>query len=114
MNKTTLSSLAAAAALAASIGFAAAQSATTSTTTTWSNDEGATIREYSTTKKYEPIQDPSVQVQVGTELPRTVELHPLPETMNVPERERYSYTIVNNHPVVVERSTRRVVHSWDE
>jgi hypothetical protein len=40
-------------------------------------------------------------------------LHPLPDTMRVPNADNYSYSIINNEPVVVERSTRRVVHSWE-
>jgi hypothetical protein len=46
------------------------------------------------------------------ELPSTVQLYPLPETMQIQEPQRYSYTIINNEPVVVERTTRRVVHTW--
>jgi hypothetical protein len=26
--------------------------------------------------------------------------------------DRYSYGIVNDHPVAVERTTRQVVHTW--
>jgi len=37
----------------------------------------------------------------------------LPDTVKVPTPERYSYSIINNHPVVVERSSRKVIHTWD-
>jgi hypothetical protein len=40
-------------------------------------------------------------------------MYPLPETMKVPSADRYSYSIINNQPVVVERTTRKVVHSWE-
>ena len=40
-------------------------------------------------------------------LPGTVTLYPLPDTMKVPEADHYSYGIVNDHPIVVERTTRR-------
>ncbi|MEI9985229.1 MAG: DUF1236 domain-containing protein [Aliidongia sp.] len=45
--------------------------------------------------------------------PITVTLYPLPETMKIPDPDRYSYSIVNEHPVVVERTTRKVVHTWE-
>ncbi len=97
---------------AAGAGLASAQT-TTTTTTTWSNDQGSVIREYSTTNKYSPIVDPTLKTDVGTTLPGTVTLYPLPDTIKVAEPDRYSYTIINQQPVVVERTTRKVVHTWE-
>ncbi len=99
--------------LLAGIGIASAQTTTTTKTTTWTTDQGTAIREYSTTKKYNSFSDPSLKPNVGTALPGTVTLYPLPETMKVPASETYSYGIVNDHPVVVERTTRKVIHTWD-
>ena len=110
MNRTFLS-LAAASMLLAGIGLASAQ--TTTTTTTWTNEHGTTIRQDSTTNKYTSFKDPVLKPTVGVVLPGTVTLYPLPGTITVPSRENYSYSIVNDRPVVVERTTRRVVHSWD-
>ena len=62
--------------------------------------------------RYQSFSEPSLQPQVGMELPSSVQVYPLPETMQVQEPQRYSYTIINNAPVVVERTTRRVVHTW--
>lgn len=107
-----LLSIAAASMLLAGAGVASAQMSTT-TTTTWSNDEGTGLREYSTTRHYQSYADPAWHAQVGVELPSSAELYPLPETMHVPSADRYSYSIINNQPVVVERTTRKVVHSWD-
>jgi hypothetical protein len=45
-------------------------------------------------------------------LPATVILYPVPETMNVPDANTHSYSIINNQPVVVERTTRKLVHTW--
>ena len=67
---------------------------------------------HSTTNNYQSFSEPSLQPQVGMELPSSVQVYPLPETMQVQEPQRYSYTIINNEPVVVERTTRRVVHTW--
>jgi hypothetical protein len=112
MKRSHLFSIVAASALLAGLGLASAQT-TTTTTTTWSTDQGGVIREYSTTKKYGSYSDPSFNATVGVELPGAVTLYPLPETVVVEQPDRYSYGIVNDHPVVVERSSRKVVHSWE-
>jgi hypothetical protein len=112
--KRTLFSIVTASALIAGAGIASAQTSTTTTTSSsWSSDQGQMIRQYSTTQKYTSFNDQSLTPSVGTELPGTVTLHPLPETMKVPDADRYSYTIINERPVVVERTTRKVVHTWD-
>jgi hypothetical protein len=103
----------AAAALIAGLGIASAQTSTTTTTTsTWTNDQGAMFRQYSTTEKYNSVTDPGLHPSIGSELPGSVTVYPLPSTMNVPHAEQYSYSIINNQPVVVERTTRKVVHTW--
>lgn len=111
--RNSLLSLATASALVVSIGVAAAQQ-TTTTTTTWTNDDGAVIRQYSTTQHYAPVTDPAFNATVGVAVPDSVTLYPLPSTIQVQNPDRYSYSIINNHPVVVERTTRRVVHTWTE
>ena len=102
-----------AAMLLVGVGSAVAQTTTTTSTTTFSQDQGTVLREYSTTQNYTGVRDPSVQVRIGTVLPGTVELRPLPEVIKVPSAERYSYSIVNDRPVVVERTTRKVIHTWE-
>lgn len=92
-------------------GTALAQT-TTTTTTTWTNDQGSLIREYSTTRRYAPITDPALKPSEGSTLPDSVTLYPLPDTISLSDPNRYSYTIINDQPVVVERTTRRVVHTW--
>jgi hypothetical protein len=111
MRKTLLSAVAAVSLLAGA-GLAVAQTSTATTTTTWTDAYGNTLREYSTTQKYKPVEDRTLKVTVGETLPSTVEVHPLPPTIKVDKPEMYSYTIVNNKPVVVERSSRRIVHVW--
>ena len=111
MRKSLLS-IVSASVLLAGVGLASAQTST-STTTTWTNDQGSTIREYSTTKKYNSYNDPNLKPNVGTALPDTITVYPLPETMKVENADHYSYGIINDHPVVVERTTRKVVHSWE-
>ena len=46
------------------------------------------------------------------EIPSNVTLSPLPQQVQIQDPDRYSYTIINNQPVVVERTTRRVIHAW--
>jgi hypothetical protein len=112
LMKKTLFSIAAASALMAGVIAASAQT-TTTTTTTWSNDQGQVFEQQSTTSHYDSYTDSKFAPTVGEELPQSVTVHPLPETMHVPTPERYSYSIVNNRPVVVERTTRHVVYTWD-
>src|SRR5579862_8821583 len=109
--RTPFLSLATASVLLAGVGFASAQT-TTTTTTTWSNQDGAMIRQYSETQHYAPVTDPSLNVGVGVELPSTVTVYPLPQTVTVENPDQYSYTIINNHPVVIERSTRKIIQQW--
>ena len=109
--RRSLLSLAAASVFLLGTGLASAQ--TTTTTTTWTNDQGTAITEYSTTKKYSSFNDPTLKPDVGMALPDTITLYPLPETMKIPDPDRYSYSIVNEHPVIVERTTRKVVHTWE-
>jgi hypothetical protein len=112
--KKSLLSIAAASMLVAGAGLVSAQtSTTTSSSSSWTNDQGATFTEYSKTKNYSSVNDPSLKPSVGMALPEKVTLYPLPETMKVPNAETYRYSIINNHPVVVESTSRKVVHSWD-
>jgi hypothetical protein len=109
----SLLSLAAASVLLAGVGLASAQTSS-QTTTTWTNDQGSAFRQYSTSQHYSSFNDPSMKPSIGMELPGTVTIYPLPETMKVPDADRYSYGMVNDRPVVVERTTRKVVHTWDQ
>jgi hypothetical protein len=108
MKRTILSIVAASALF---IGVASAQT-TTTTTTTWTNDQGMAITKYSTTQKYTSYMDPAMKPTVGMELPNTVTIYPLPSTVTVETPDRYSYGMVNEHPVIVERTTRKIVHTF--
>jgi hypothetical protein len=110
--RKSLFSIVTASVFLAAVGLASAQTTTTSTTTTWTNDQGPMIQQYSTTKHYSSFSDPNLQPNVGIALPGAVTLYPLPETMKVPDADSYSYAIINDRPVVVERTTRKVVHTW--
>lgn len=107
MRKVLLSVATASALLVSASAFAE-----TTTTTTWTASDGTVIKEYSTSQNYAPVSVPDFNAQVGVVLPQNVKVYSLPSTVKVSDPDRYSYTIVNDQPVVVERSTRRVVHVW--
>jgi integral membrane sensor domain MASE1 len=107
--RKSLFSIVTASVLASGAGLALAQT-TTTTTTTWTPQEGTAITQYSTTQHYQSVTEPDVAV--GAVLPQTVTVYPLPPTVTVPSPDTYSYPIVNNQPVVVDRTSRRVVHVW--
>jgi hypothetical protein len=111
MRRTPLF-IAAASMLMVGAGLAFGQTSTT-TTTTWSDADGNILRQESTTHNYNGYVDPSLHAEVGVEVPHTVTLYPLPPAVAVPGAGTYSYGIINNNPVVVERTTRRVVHTWE-
>jgi Protein of unknown function (DUF1236) len=111
--RKSLFSIVTASVLVSGVGLAGAQTATTTTTTTqWTPDQGTAITQYSTTQHYKSFSDPGLRPNVGMELPGTVTVYPLPQTVTVQSPDRYSYGIVNDQPVVVERTTRKVVHTW--
>ena len=109
--KRSLFSIVTGSALLAGMAVASADT-TTTTTTTWNADQGTTIREYSTTRHYQSYNDPSFSPSVGVVVPQSATVYPLPETVHVPAPNTYSYSIINNQPVVVERSSRKVIHVW--
>lgn len=112
MKRTLLSAVAAAVLIS---GSALAQSATTTTTTsTWTDEYGNMIRQESVTKKFDPIVDPKIEARVGATLPQTITVHPLPSTIRVEQPDRYAYVIVNDDPVIVEKSSRRVIHVYED
>jgi hypothetical protein len=63
------------------------------------------IKEYVTTHSVAPATVTGVEIEVGTTLPDTVELHKL----DVPD-VKYSYVMVDGRTVLVEPETRKIVH----
>jgi ABC-type glycerol-3-phosphate transport system substrate-binding protein len=108
-----LSLIVAAALMAAPLGAALAQSTTTTTTTeSWSPDQGQELTKTWTSNKYTSTTVQNFQPEVGVEVPTTVTAYPLPQNITIPDRERYSYTVIDNRPVVFDTTTRKVVHTW--
>lgn len=65
----------------------------------------APVREYVVREAPMPAQPVVVEreIVVGEALPETIEVH------RVPNYDGYSYAVVNNHRVIVEPETRRVI-----
>jgi len=109
--RKSLFSIVTASALLAGAGLASAQT-TTTTTTQWTPAQGTAMAQYSTTQKYQSFSDPALTPTVGMALPEAVTVYPLPTTVLAPPAGSYSYSIINNQPVVVDTTTRKVVHTW--
>ncbi len=105
--KKLLLPLAAASLFLANVGLASAESGEI-----WTKAQGAAITTYSTTQQYKSFMDPAMKPVVGMELPATVTVYPLPATVTIKTPDRYSYGMINDQPVIIERTTRKVVHTW--
>jgi hypothetical protein len=110
--RKSLFSIVTASVLVSGVGLASAQTSTTTTTTQWTPAQGTAMTQYSTTQHYQSFSDPALTPTIGTVLPGTVTVYALPETVVAPTPGAYSYSIINNQPVVVETTTRKVVHTW--
>jgi hypothetical protein len=76
-------------------------------------DQGKSFSDYSTRKKCNSYADPKFKATMGEEAPSGMTLHEIPESMKLRSAERYRYGMVNDHPVVVEQSSRKIVHRWN-
>lgn len=105
----------AAAALLAAAGMASAQHHHDSGAVTFTPEHGQMLHQHSTHQHYNSFRDPHFHAQVGVVLPDAVELHPLPDTLapRVPQGHHYGYGLVNDRPVIVDHSSRRIIHHFD-
>ncbi|AZO00561.1 DUF1236 domain-containing protein [Mesorhizobium sp. M9A.F.Ca.ET.002.03.1.2] len=71
-------------------------------------EQQTVIREYVDRQPLASISLLGVELNVGSTLPDTVELHPI----DVPDVE-YRYVIVDDHTVLVDPGTRRIVQVID-
>ena len=88
--------------LLAGAGIAAAQ------TVVIAPEQETVIREYVESKPVASIDLPGVELNIGSTVPDTVELH----TIEAPDVD-YSYTVVGGRTYVVEPGTRKIVHVLD-
>jgi hypothetical protein len=111
MRKSLLS-VVAATMLVAATGFASAQSETP-TAPFWNANQGPVFHSYTTTRHYSSYADPGMTPTIGMVVPGTVTVYEMPDSMNGPQYSNYRYGMINDHPVVIESSTRRIVHTWE-
>jgi hypothetical protein len=71
-------------------------------------EQQTVVREYIHKQKLASVSLLGVELNVGTALPDTVELH----TIDVPD-VKYRYTVVGDHAVLVDPDTRKVVQIID-
>jgi hypothetical protein len=89
--------------LLGSAGFALAQ-----TMVVVSPEQEVVVREYVKKKPLASISVPGVELNIGTALPETVELH----TIDAPD-VTYRYVVVDNRTVLVEPETRKIIKILD-
>jgi hypothetical protein len=91
-----LSTAAAGFLLLAGVGAAAAQDVIIAP------EQETVIREYVEKQPLASVEIPGVELNIGSTLPDTVELHEVPDV-------EYRYVVVDNQTVVVDPGTRKIV-----
>ncbi|MEI8701337.1 DUF1236 domain-containing protein [Mesorhizobium sp. ISC15] len=94
--KMRLSTAAAGFLLLAGVGAAAAQDVIIAP------EQETVIREYVEKQPLASVELPGVELNIGSTLPDTVELHEVPDV-------EYRYVVVDNRTVVVDPGTRKIV-----
>ena len=89
-------------ALLAGVSFASAQAVIIEP------EQEVVIKEYVHKKPIASIDLPGVELNIGSTVPKEVELHAV-EVPNV----QYEYVVVDNRTVLVEPGTRRIVKVYD-
>ncbi|MER9689779.1 MULTISPECIES: DUF1236 domain-containing protein [unclassified Mesorhizobium] len=86
--------------LLAEVGAAAAQDVVITP------EQDTVVREYVKKQPLASVKIPGVELNVGSALPDTVELHEVPNV-------KYRYVVVDNRTVLVDPSTRKIVKVYD-
>lgn len=98
--KMHLTGAAAALLLLAGVGAAAAQDVVITP------EQDTVVREYVKKQPLASVKIPGVELNIGTALPDTVELHEVPNV-------KYRYVVVDNRTVLVDPSTRKIIKVYD-
>jgi hypothetical protein len=83
--------------------------------TAWAQDviitpeQDTVIREYVKKKPLASISVPGVELNIGSRLPETVEVHSFNDVPDV----KYQYVVVDNKTVLVEPGTRKIVKVYN-
>lgn len=115
MKRFFLYSVAITVLLSATAGGATAQHHHDGDTPTFTSEHRQMLQEHSSHQHYNSFRDPHFHAHAGAIVPEAVELHPLPDTLatRMPQGSHYEYGVVNDRPVIVDHSSRRVIHHFD-
>ncbi|PBC20215.1 DUF1236 domain-containing protein [Mesorhizobium sp. WSM4307] len=69
-------------------------------------EQDTVVREYVKKQPLASVKLPGVELNVGTPVPDTVELHEVPKV-------KYRYVVIDNRTVLVDPSTRKIVKVYD-
>jgi hypothetical protein len=69
-------------------------------------EQDTVIREYVKKQPLASLKLPGVDLNVGTAIPDTVELHEIPNV-------KYRYTVIDNRTVVVDPETHTIIKVYD-
>ncbi|MER9298548.1 DUF1236 domain-containing protein [Mesorhizobium sp. M0621] len=69
-------------------------------------EQETVIREYVKKQPLASVKVPGVELNIGTALPDTVELHEVPNV-------KYRYTVIDNRTVVVDPGTHKIIKIID-
>lgn len=72
-------------------------------------EQDTVIHEYVKKKPLASVSVPGVELNIGSSLPDTVELH---EFSDVPDM-RYRYVVIDDRTVLVDPGTRRIIKVYD-
>ncbi|PBB24102.1 MULTISPECIES: DUF1236 domain-containing protein [unclassified Mesorhizobium] len=95
-----LTSAAAALVLLAGVGAVAAEEVVITP------EQDTVVREYVKKQPLASVKIPGVELNIGTAVPDTVELHEVPNV-------KYRYVVIDNRTVLVDPSTRKIVKVYD-
>ncbi|ESY67371.1 hypothetical protein X743_27235 [Mesorhizobium sp. LNHC252B00] len=98
--RTNFKIAAAAVLLLAGVGAAAAQDVVITP------EQDTVVREYVKKQPLASVKVPGVELNVGTALPDTVEVHEIPNV-------KYRYAVIDNRTVLVDPGTRKIVKVYD-
>ncbi len=74
-----------------------------------SPEQRTTVYRTITKERVRTAPPAGISFSIGAEIPASVELYAVPETVEVPSIRRYRYTVWNNQVVLVDPGTRKVV-----
>ena len=69
-------------------------------------EQDTVVREYVKKQPLASVKIPGVELNIGTALPDTVELHEVPNV-------KYRYVVVDNRTVLVDPGTRKIIKVYD-